>query len=61
MAETDPGMVDVGVRPMETGELAPDVDADLDMGEEMPAIEPGAESPISGAENAPAPPADPTL
>ena len=45
------GMSDVGVRPAEPDALAPDVD--MDMGADMPA-EPGAESPISGAENAPA-------
>ena len=45
------GMSDVGVRPAEPDTLAPDVD--MDMGADMPA-EPGAESPISGAENAPA-------
>lgn len=64
MAEVDPGMIDVGVRPMETGELAPDIDADLDLGGDMGSMEPGAESPISGAENAPAPmapPAEPAI
>ncbi len=45
------GMSDVGVRPAEPDALAPDVD--MDIGADMPA-EPGAESPISGAENAPA-------
>ena len=45
------GLSDVGVRPAEPDALAPDVD--MDMGADMPA-EPGAESPISGAENAPA-------
>jgi hypothetical protein len=55
MAELDSGMVDVGVRPMDSGDLAPDIDADLDMGGDMGGMEPGAESPISGAENAAAP------
>ena len=60
MAEVDPGMVDVGVRPMDSADLAPDIDG-MDMGAEtdMGMGEPGAESPISGAENAAAPVAPP--
>ena len=54
MTTTEPGMIDVGVRPSDPGDLAPPTD--MDMGDEggdmMP--EPGMESPISGAENAPA-------
>ena len=46
-------MIDVGVRPSEPGDLAPPTD--MDMGGETDTMpEPGAESPISGAENAPA-------
>jgi hypothetical protein len=53
MATTEPGMIDVGVRPSAPEDLAPP--DDMDMGDDMDTMpEPGAESPISGAENAPA-------
>jgi hypothetical protein len=46
-------MIDVGVRPSSPEDLAPPTD--MDIGGDMGAMpEPGAESPISGAENAPA-------
>ena len=48
-------MVDVGVRPMDAGDLAPDVEGMEGMEGDMGGMEPGIESPISGAENAPAP------
>jgi hypothetical protein len=48
----DPSMIDVGVRPAELDSLGPDMSGIDDMESEMP-MEPGAESPISGAENAP--------
>jgi hypothetical protein len=54
MTTTEPGMIDVGVRPSAPEDLAPPTDME-DMGGDMGAMpEPGAESPISGAENAPA-------
>ena len=54
MTTSEPGMIDVGVRPSEPEDLAPQTDME-DMGGDMNAMpEPGAESPISGAENAPA-------
>ncbi len=53
MATSEPGMIDVGVRPSEPSDLAPPTD--MDMGGETDTMpEPGMESPISGAENAPA-------
>ena len=53
MGADDPSMIDVGVRPSELDSLEPDMSGIDDMESDMP-MEPGAESPISGGENAPA-------
>jgi len=52
-ATDEPGMIDIGLRPSEPDALAPDVEGMEGMDDQV-MNEPGAESVVSGAENAPA-------